>query len=217
MSSQIRFNTLIGLVATLSLASQAQALSITDPGASNAGSYLAHNNDLGLTGGTNQSVLVGYALNAAGPGSLSYTYIGKEAGYINRVTFSIHAGGCSFNTNTAAIGQTCTDSTSGGLLSFRFSSSGTSSTIYNGQNFTINGLMVFGLIQISANQWYILLDDSGGNPNDKDFDDLGLLVTFRPASVPEPGSLVLLALGLLAMVPALRPRPARLQITKKNR
>ena len=37
--------------------------------------------------------------------------------------------------------------------------------------------MVFGLIQIYANQWYILLDDRAATRNDKDFDDLGLLVT----------------------------------------
>jgi len=217
MSSKIRFHTLIGLVVAFGFVSQAQALTITDPGAANAGSYLAHNNDLGLAGGTNQSVLVGYALSVSGPGSLSYTYIGKEAGYTNRVTFSINAGGCSFNTNTAAIGQTCSDSTDGGLLSFGFSSNGTSSTVYNGQNFTNAAPVVFGLIQITANQWYILLDDSGGNPNDKDFDDLGLLVTFRPASVPEPGTLGLLAFGLLFMVPALRRLPVRTLIIKKDR
>lgn len=217
MFRKTRISRLVGLLAVLGFASQSQALTITDPGASNAGSYLAHNNDLGLAGGTSQSVLVGYALNAAGPGSLIYTYVGKEAGYTNRVTFSINAGGCTFSTNTAVSGQTCSDTTAGGLLSFRFSSSGTSSTVYNGQNFSIAGQVVFGLIRVSDNQWYILLDDSGGNPNDKDFDDLGLLVTFRPASVPEPGTLGLMGFGLLGLVLAMRRRPARLPITRTYR
>ena len=71
-------STLTRLLGTLTVvaglgfaASSANALTITDPGAANATSYVARNNDLGLAGGTNQTVLVGYALQALGPGTLS--------------------------------------------------------------------------------------------------------------------------------------------------
>ena len=160
--------------------------------------YLALNNDLGL-GSTSQSVLVGYRLDATGAGSLLYTYLGKEGGYTNSVGFSLNAGGCTFVTGSTAIGATCSDTTTGGALVFSFSSSGSAGTLANGANFSLSSPINFGLQRLTARDWRVLLDDSGGSPNDKDFDDLGIRVSFIPTSVPEPASLGLLGLGLMGL------------------
>jgi hypothetical protein len=169
-----------------------------------------NNNDLGLPGGKSQTVLVGYQLGAETFGALSYEYLGKEAGYTNTVYFDISINNCTFSTATSVKGQTCSSWTPGGPLAFTFTTSGggTSQSISNGDVFSVNSAMTFGLKQIDAFSWYILLDDSGGNPNDKDFDDLGLKVVFTPHAVPEPGTLALLGLGMAGLGAMRRRRKA---------
>ena len=168
------------------------------------------NNDLGLPGGSTQTVMVGYQLEAELAGDLQYVYLGKEAGYSNFVNFGISANGCTFSTIYSRAGDTCTATTTGGLLDFAFTTigGGSAQSLYNGQNFSITSAMTFGLQRIDDYTWRILLDDSGGNPNDKDYDDLGLRVVFRPQSVPEPGTLALLGLGIAGLGAMRRRRKA---------
>jgi hypothetical protein len=49
----------------------------------------------------------------------------------------------------------------------------------------------------TANDWMLFWDDSGAK-NDDDHDDYIAVARFRPVSVPEPGTALLLGMGLLA-------------------
>jgi len=50
----------------------------------------------------------------------------------------------------------------------------------------------------TSNLWMILWDDSGAR-NDDNHDDLAIVARYRSVSVPEPGTLMLLGAGLLAI------------------
>jgi hypothetical protein len=64
-------------------------------------------------------------------------------------------------------------------------------------------------IEESPNQ-YILgwedLDLNGSTGGDRDYQDMIVRVSIRPATVPEPGTLALLGIGLLIVVALSRPR-----------
>lgn len=184
-------------------------LTSSDPGAAD-GAVVAIpvNNDLDL-GSTNE-LQVGYQLEATDAGSLLYTYLGKEAGYTNY--FWDFGSGCAFSTASTAVGTTCTTQTDSGVIDFGFLTSGGGRVrvLMNGEDFNLSSPMTFALQLVDTNVWNILLDDSGGNPNDKDFDDLGIRVVFTPHAVPEPGTLALLGLGMagLGMMRRRRKAPA---------
>ena len=186
------------LIASTSITPNASATAVlqaSDPGNPNAVEFTTNNNnDLGL-GSTSITVMVGEELDATGPGLLTFEYIGKEASWTNYVSFSSNAGGCDFDTATSiAHVSSCDDIiNSAGKLTFSFSSDGTPATVANGDDFSLlTSSATFGLIKIDDLNWYILFDDGGGSGNDRDFDDLGMKVTFTPSAdptVPEPATI----------------------------
>ena len=147
-------------------------------------------------------------LETTGAGTLTFEYLGYEAGYTN--SFLIGDEGC-FQTGSSAVGATCTAATSGG--SSTFSSGRTSAATIlpplSGATLAPPGSLQsysIGLIQEAPNSFLILWDDSGAQEDD-DHDDLGVRIVFEPKSVPKPDTVGLMLAGLVGAVGFVRRRP----------
>jgi hypothetical protein len=152
-------------------------------------------------------------LRTTAPGSLTFEYVGNEAGYINEFYVG---GGLIFSAGAdafagSAIGSLATSgpfSIGADLIHIGFCTSGgdvvapygrcvenevAASIIaqYNhgGDGFGYRSVAYY---QQSPNVWLAFFDDSGG-ANDDNHDDMIVRITY----VPEPGTLALLGLGLL--------------------
>lgn len=169
---------------------------------------------------------------------VTFTFLGFEAGYDNEflldadgngsfdLIFSNKAGGTADINGKArtAVGDTYTivlDPTNftGGIIPFMFKAdvNGAKGLVANGSNpdNTGNGVNFFtsfdsNPMAIAGSSLALFLDD-GGAGSDEDHDDMGI----RIAVVPEPGTMTVLGLGLIALgwvgarrkknVPFLRP------------
>lgn len=131
-------------------------------------------------------------LAVSGPASVTYTYLGKEAGYTNSLKFSA-PGASVFDSNTTGVGATSgTFGILGGLLEFLFTSNSDTDRVFNNALAT-PGMNIAYFILEGAQSALVFLDDFGAGP-DSDFDDIAIRIDI--AAVPVPAALPLLGAGL---------------------
>ena len=161
----------------------ADVAGVATPGSFDFGSLVSPTFDLGT-------------LTADFAGTVTYSFIGKEAGYFNEFK------GAGAGVINSAGGANIVDVVGAGPLTFSF---GTVTPIdavtstSNGAVFTLTTNPSFAIFKGAADsgyQYIIGFNDIGAG-NDSDFDDLVIGVNFTP--VPEPGTYALILAGLAAV------------------
>jgi hypothetical protein len=143
-----------------------------------------------------------------GSATLKYTFLGKEAGFVNTLSSFGAPGGNILN--TAAVGSAVTDNASPGLLKFSFSDNNGGSIINGGAFTPFTSMAVY--ILAGAQSAYLLFNDSA--QVDADFDDMIVKVAITGngtlSTVPLPAALPLLltAFAGLGGVAGMRRRRA---------
>ena len=155
---------------------------------------------------------LGTSLAVSGPGTVSYSLWGKEAGYTNQFrvagspVFST-AGLPSSSWNQWA--STGDYAVSSGLLNFSFCViAGGSGCVSNAGNQSTGyaSYQSIGIKIVDADTAWLLWDDSGAGPDDNHDD---MVVRVKYTSVPEPATSLLFGIGLLGIGLGMRKRSLR--------
>lgn len=193
-------------VATSLMASAASAATLGLIGGGYQNQVLANydlNPDLD---GANVQYLTGAVKNntnglaATGPGKVTFTYVGSEAGNLN---YSATLADGTMFTEATAEGSTASYLVGAGqsLLDFFFGTlapAGAIGQIYNNGAAVPNSPnFAIGYYQ-AGNSWYALFDDIAAG--DRDFDDFVLKIDIAPVPLPAAGLLLLGGLGALGAV-----------------
>jgi hypothetical protein len=138
-------------------------------------------------------------LSMDGPGYVTFTFLGKEAGF-NNFFFDIGGVPVSKIYDTGpSVGLTSTQTyLASGPLSFSFGTN-TSNTVTNGFAGLSSPTFAIFAGQSSGYKYVLGYDDSGAGP-DRDYDDMVIGVNVTPIPEPEIYAMMSLGLGLLGWV-----------------
>jgi hypothetical protein len=154
------------------------------------------------------SGLLDAQISTALPGTLSVTFLGKEAGHSN--LFGVYGTTTLEMLNNLAVGTTQTVDVAAGALPFRFKDNNDNTTVSNGGNAPTSAqgsYVIFGT-RAQNGDWTALTSYGGGSFDliigfndgakvDADYDDHVLGLSLAP--VPEPGTYAMMLAGLAAM------------------
>ncbi len=211
--SNLRTTLVAGVIAATAMAGAASAASLSIIGGTAGdipGGTRVNDGLTPLGFPTPLSGFFGSAIGVSGPGTVTYTLLGWEAGFENG--FSAPAGSFSTEGNASypsdlEFDPTGIDSFSffeagSGLLTFSFSANGGAQIVANGDNLDDSAGMASAPNFFASERngsIYLFLDDNGGE-NDDNHDDLVVRVDVTPVPLPAGIWLFATALGGLGLL-----------------